>query len=73
MESGKWQEGGITVNLGQQRGQFYLTGDHNLRTETHTGIHVKVYSLTSRSKSDKISASKTDRQEAYLYQTRAHC
>lgn len=66
------------MNEGQQLGQFYLTGDNNLMTETHTDIYVKVHELAPRrsgrtDKRDKISASRSDRQAAYLYQTRSHC
>lgn len=60
------------MNEGQQRGQFYLTGDHNLTTEAHTQRH-SCEGTSHTDKSDKISVSKSDRQAAYLYQTRAHC
>lgn len=33
-------DSGIAMNEGQQLGRFYLTGDHNLTTETHTGVSV---------------------------------
>lgn len=34
------------MNERQQRGQFYLTGDHNLAKKNNTGIHVKVHGPT---------------------------
>lgn len=59
-------------------GQFYQTGDSNRITEAHTDIYVKVHKLElcrtcSTDKSDEISLSKSDRQVAYLFQTRSHC
>lgn len=76
----KWKVAGegISTNEGQRQWQFSLTGDHNLRAETQTGIHVKVNMPASlgigpTDKGDKISQSKSDRQAAYLYQTRSHC
>lgn len=77
----KWNVagGGHRRERGQRRGQFYLTGDHNLTTETHTeafmwrcmsGPHA---GLAAQTKVTKYQRGESDRQEAYLYQTRSHC
>lgn len=75
MESGRWRDSGIAMNEGQQLGRFYLTGDHNLTTETHAVVSVSrpPRRTGSADKRDKISVSGSDRQAAYLYQTRPHC
>lgn len=66
------------MNEGQRLGQFYLTGDHNQMTETHQGEGRMRRPRTGPGRTDKsdkisVSKSKSDRQAAYLYQTRSHC
>lgn len=72
VKSGKWQEGGIAMNEGQQQELFYLSGDHNLTTHRHThkGTWVSpTFCWRHRLKWQNISKWMWQ-TVAYLYQTR---